>query len=62
MKQLSAAKGKDALKEITGLPFSTYFAGVKLKWLLDNVKEVKKAHEEDDLMFGTVETWLLWVN
>ncbi|KAK4705392.1 glycerol kinase, partial [Phenoliferia sp. Uapishka_3] len=57
------AKEKDLEAEIrkkTGLPFSTYFAGVKLKWLLDNVPAVKKSHDEDDMFFGTVETWLLW--
>jgi len=54
-------KGVDALKEKTGLPISTYFAGVKLKWMLDNVKEVKDAHDSGDLIFGTVDTWILWV-
>ncbi|GAA93942.1 hypothetical protein E5Q_00588 [Mixia osmundae IAM 14324] len=53
-------KGVSALREKTGLPISTYFAGVKLRWLLDNVKEVREAHDSGDLMFGTVDTWLLW--
>lgn len=44
----------------TGLPISTYFSGVKLKWLLDNVPAVKEAHDKDDMYFGTVDTWLLW--
>lgn len=52
--------GLDALKEKTGLPISTYFAGVKLRWLLDNVKEVAEAHENKTLLFGTVDTYLLW--
>lgn len=34
-------------------PLSTYFAGVKLRWLLDNNDKVKKAHDDGDLMFGT---------
>ncbi|KLT39224.1 putative glycerol kinase [Cutaneotrichosporon oleaginosum] len=57
---LKTRKGGDVLKEKTGLPLSTYFAGPKLKWLLDNVDAVKEAHEKDDLMFGTVESWVLW--
>jgi glycerol kinase len=42
------------------LPLSTYFSGTKLRWLLDNVPEVKAAHDSGDLLFGTVETWVLW--
>lgn len=44
----------------TGLPLSTYFAGVKLRWLLDNVKEVQDAHKNKTLAFGTVDSWLLY--
>ncbi|KAJ3280267.1 hypothetical protein HK104_000783 [Borealophlyctis nickersoniae] len=43
-----------------GLPFSTYFSGVKLRWLLDNVPAVKDAENEGRLMFGTVDSWLLY--
>jgi len=50
----------DALRPRCGLPFSTYFSAVKLRWLLDNVAEVKEAYEEGQLCFGTVDTWLLW--
>jgi len=52
-------KGKDAVKEETGLPLSTYFAAVKLRWLLDNVEEVKKAHDEKTMLFGTIDCWIL---
>lgn len=44
-----------------GLPLSTYFSALKLSWLLQNVEVVKKAHENDDLMFGTIDSWLLYV-
>ncbi|GMK59016.1 hypothetical protein CspeluHIS016_0700310 [Cutaneotrichosporon spelunceum] len=57
---LKSAQGADALKERTGLPLSTYFSGTKLRWLIDNVDAVSAAHEADDLMFGTVESWVLW--
>lgn len=57
---LKTKHGSDVLKEKTGLPLSTYFAGTKLRWMLDNVDAVKEAHDKDDLMFGTVESWVLW--
>ena len=44
-----------------GLPISTYFTATKLRWLLDNNESVRQAHDEDDLMVGTVDTWLIWV-
>ncbi|KAF7331359.1 Glycerol kinase [Mycena kentingensis (nom. inval.)] len=53
-------KGADALREITGLPLSTYFSAVKLRWMLDNHSEVAAAHEADDLAFGTVESWVVY--
>lgn len=46
----------------TGLKLSTYFSGVKLRWLIDNHEAVRKAHEEDDLLFGTVESWIVYVS
>ena len=52
----------DALKSICGLPINSYFSAVKLRWLLDNVPAVKTAVEEGRALFGTVDTWLLWVS
>jgi glycerol kinase len=53
----------DALSPFsTGLPLSTYFSAIKLRWMLDNYPEVAAAHESDDLLFGTVESWLLYVS
>ena len=49
----------DHLKECTGLQPSTYFSLPKMIWMLENVEKVKKAAEEDDLCFGTVDSWLL---
>jgi glycerol kinase len=46
----------------TGIPLSTYFSAIKLRWMLDHHKEVHQAHENDDLMFGTVDTWLVYVS
>ncbi|KAL8283991.1 hypothetical protein RQP46_005104 [Phenoliferia psychrophenolica] len=62
LQALADKKGLSAvIRKKTGLPISTYFAGVKFKWMLDNVPAVKSAHDADDLFFGTVETWLLWM-
>ena len=46
---------------LCGLPINTYFSAVKLRWLLDNCEAVKKAAEEDRCLFGTVDSWLIWV-
>ena len=45
---------------MTGLPISTYFSATKIKWILDHVPAVKDALKNDDLLIGTVDTWLLW--
>jgi glycerol kinase len=45
----------------TGLPLSTYFSAIKLRWMISHHEAVKKAHDEDDLLFGTVESWLTYV-
>ncbi|ORX40088.1 hypothetical protein BD324DRAFT_616215 [Kockovaella imperatae] len=56
----SRRKGMDGLVDITGIPLSTYFSAVKLRWMLDHYLEVREAHESDDLMFGTVDSWLVY--
>ncbi|XP_039734843.1 glycerol kinase-like [Pteropus medius] len=48
------------VKSKTGLPLSTYFSAVKLRWLLDNVTKVQKAVKEDRALFGTIDSWLIW--
>lgn len=49
------------LRNKTGLPlYSTYFSCSKLRWLLDNVPEVQKCYNDGDLMFGTVDSWLIY--
>ena len=47
-------------REKTGLPPATYFSGPKIKWLLDNNKELRKAATRKELLFGTIDTWLTW--
>eukprot|EP01134_Creolimax_fragrantissima_P006705 CFRG6705T1 len=51
---------RDVFRAKCGLPVSTYFSGMKLKWLMDNIPEVKKAIEDGSGLFGTVDAWLLW--
>lgn len=62
-KLLSKVQGgnKDILKKHCGLPVSTYFSALKLRWLIDNIAEVREAIAENRCLFGTVDTWLIWV-
>uniref|UniRef100_A0A7S4IS18 glycerol kinase n=1 Tax=Odontella aurita TaxID=265563 RepID=A0A7S4IS18_9STRA len=52
--------GKDALREKTGLPLSTYFSATKLRWLFDNVDGLRDRAEAGDVLFGTIDCWLTW--
>ena len=50
----------DVYREKTGLVIDAYFSGTKIKWILDNVEGARERAEHGDLLFGTVETWLIW--
>lgn len=52
----------DYLKPLCGLPINPYFSALKLKWLIDNVPRVHEAIKENRCMFGTIDTWLIWVS
>ncbi len=55
------AKGlTDTFREKTGLVIDAYFSGTKIKWILDNVEGAREKAEAGKLLFGTVETWLIW--
>lgn len=56
----SAAGGKDQFRARTGLPLASYFSGLKLRWLLDHVEGVRSRAGTGEVLFGTVDTWLLW--
>ncbi len=58
--QLKAEGFGDYIKEKTGLLIDAYFSGTKIKWILDNVPEAKRLADAGRLLFGTVETWLIW--
>ncbi len=52
--------GQDRFRARTGLPLASYFSALKLRWLLDNIPGVRRRAERGELMFGTVDTWILW--
>ena len=59
--ELGALGGGDTrYTERTGLPLATYFAGPKIRWILDNVDGARERAEKGDLLFGTMDTWVLW--
>jgi glycerol kinase len=54
-------KGYDELfRQKTGLLIDAYFSGTKVKWILDNVEGAREKAENGDLLFGTIDTWLIW--
>ncbi|GAB2795039.1 glycerol kinase GlpK [Rhabdobacter roseus] len=52
--------GLDQFRERTGLPVSTYFSGLKLQWLLENVEGLREDAENGTALFGTIDTFLIW--
>jgi glycerol kinase len=60
VRELAGDEGLDRLRDRVGLPLSTYFAGPKVTWLLDNVDGARKRAENGELAFGTMDTWVLW--
>jgi glycerol kinase len=52
--------GQDRFRDKTGLPLATYFSGLKLQWLLDNVPDARPRAEAGEALFGTVDSWLAW--
>ncbi len=50
----------DTFRRKTGLVIDAYFSGTKLKWILDNVPEARSRGEKGEIIFGTIETWLIW--
>ena len=55
-----SATGQDRFREKTGLPLATYFSGPKLKWILDNVDGTRSKAENGELLFGNIDTWIIW--
>ena len=59
--ELSADGGQDRFRTKTGLPIATYFSGPKIKWILDNVEGVRARAESGDVVFGNIDTWVIWL-
>ena len=57
---LKARGYEEYIRKTTGLPIDAYFSGTKIKWILDNVEGAREKAEKGDLLFGTVDTWLIW--
>ncbi len=58
--QLQAQGHAEQIYHKTGLPLATYFAGPKIRWLLDNIPGARDRAESGELLFGTVDSWLIW--
>ena len=58
--ELKAAGHSDMVRDKTGLLIDAYFSGTKVKWILDNVEGAREKAENGELLFGTIDTWLIW--
>jgi glycerol kinase len=52
--------GPDRFRDLTGLPLATYFSGLKVRWILNHVRGARELAEAGELLFGTVDSYLLW--
>jgi glycerol kinase len=58
--QLAKGFGNDRFRAICGLPLNPYFAGTKIKWLLENVPGIQVEVEKGNVLVGTIDSWLIW--
>jgi glycerol kinase len=54
------AGDQDRFRDLCGLPLATYFSGPKIRWILDSVDGVRARAEAGDVLFGTMDSWLIW--
>ncbi|MEV6579144.1 glycerol kinase GlpK [Streptomyces sp. NPDC051582] len=59
-RELGRNVGQDRFRRETGLPLASYFAGPKARWLLDNVEGLRERAEAGDILFGTMDSWVIW--
>ncbi|MBH1936662.1 glycerol kinase GlpK [Streptomyces sp. AV19] len=59
-KELGRNVGQDRFRRETGLPLASYFSGPKVRWLLDNVEGLRERAERGDILFGTMDSWVIW--
>ena len=60
IRELGGDEGQDRFRSVCGLPLATYFAGPKIRWLLDNVDGLRERAERGEVLFGTMDTWVIW--
>jgi glycerol kinase len=58
--ELARDGGQDRFRPQVGLPLATYFSGPKIRWVLDNVEGARKRAENGELLFGNLDTWVIW--
>ena len=58
--KLKKAKKNQKIQNITGLELDPYFSATKIKWILENIQDAKKYIKKNNLIFGTIDTWILW--
>jgi len=58
--ELAKAGGQDRFRAKTGLPLTTYFSGLKIRWILENVKGARDLAQSGDAIFGNIDTFLVW--
>lgn len=58
--RLAQDGGQDRFRDKTGLPLATYFSGPKIAWLLENVDGLRARAEKGEVLFGNIDTWLIW--
>ncbi len=57
---LARTYGQEGFREKTGLPLATYFSAPKIQWILEHVRGAKDQAQKGELLFGTIDTWLIW--
>lgn len=58
--ELANEGGKDRFRTKAGLPLTTYFSGPKIRWMLDNIPQLKSAIKRGEALFGNIDTWIIW--
>ncbi len=58
--EFAGSAGVDRYRSVVGLPLATYFSAPKIAWILRNIDGAREAAERGDLLFGTMDTWVLW--
>ncbi len=58
--ELAKAGGQDRFRAKTGLPLTTYFSGLKIRWILENVKGARELAQSGEAIFGNIDTFLVW--